>query len=332
VLPDHAGRGERTLVSTNSLSSDDVPVVIATRRDTRPALLMVGPAVILLIIFVLIPFIMAGWLSLHRVNLNSPLPMKWFGFEQYRRILFDEATRGDFLRGLLNNFTFAAIVVPLQTGLALGLALLLNRALRGMAVFRTFFFMPVVFPMALVAVIWKLIYARDSFGLFNSLLDKVTFGTVGPIDWLGDSKFALGSIILMSIWQGVGFQMIIILAGLQGISPTLYEAASIDKAGKWDQFLHVTLPGLRNTLIFVSMVTTIFAFRLFDQVYILTQGGPNNSTTTVMYQAVSSAFGAGSVASGNVGRASAITIVFVLIVVLITLIQRRILKEEREIA
>lgn len=327
-------------MATNAVSAGDLeplkvdpePVVIAARRDTRSAMMMVGPAIILLIIFVLIPFIMAGWLSLHRVNLNSPLPSKWFGLEQYRRILIDPATRGDFLRGLLNNFVFALIVVPLQTGLALGLAMLLNRPLRGMAVFRTFFFMPVVFPMALVAVIWKLIYSRDSIGLLNSFIDMVSFGHLGPIDWLGDPKYAMASIILLSIWQGVGFQMIIILAGLQGISPTLYEAASIDKAGRWDQFRNVTLPGLRNTLIFVSMVTTIFAFRLFDQVYILTEGGPNNATTTVMYQAVNSAFGAGTRASGNVGKASAITVVFFVIVVLITIIQRRVLREEREIS
>lgn len=305
---------------------------VATRRDTKAALVMVSPALLLLLAFVLIPFIYAGWLSLHRLNLNSPLPAKWFGLEQYRRILIDPETRGDFYRGLLNNFIFALVVVPLQTGLALALALLLNRPLRGMAVFRTFFFMPVVFPMALVATMWKLIYARDDIGLFNSILHAVSFGQIGPIDWLGDGRWALPSIILLSIWQGVGFQMIIILAGLQGISPTLYEAASIDTAGRWAQFRHVTVPGLRNTLIFVSMVTTIFAFRLFDQVYILTKGGPENATTTVMYQAVTAAFGTGTFSGGNVGKGAAITMVFVAIVVLITLIQRRVLKEEREIS
>ena len=300
---------------------------IATRRDTWPALLMVSPAVILLAVFVLAPFIYAGWLSLHRLNLNSPLPARWFGLEQYRRILLDPQFRGDFYRGLINNFTFAVIVVPLQTGLALALAMLLNRPLRGMTVFRTFFFMPVVFPMALVAVIWKLIYSRDEIGLLNAVLHNVTFGAVGPIDWLGSTRTAMLSIIIMSIWQGVGFQMIIILAGLQGIPTTLYEAARIDKANRWNQFRHVTVPGLRNTLIFVSLVTTIFAFRLFDQVYILTNGGPQNATTTVMYQAVTSAF-----STGNVGRGAAVTIVFVLIVVVITVIQRLVLREDREIA
>ena len=162
----------------------------------------------------------------------------------------------------------------MQTGLALALALLLNRPLQGMSVFRTFFFMPVVFPMALVAVIWKLIYSRDDLGMLNAFLNGISFGHLGPYDWLGNTKTALLSIIILSIWQGVGFQMIILLAGLQGIPASLYEAASIDKANRWQQFRNVTVPGLRNTLIFVALVTTIFAFRLFDQVYILTQGGP----------------------------------------------------------
>ncbi|MEA2466634.1 MAG: multiple sugar transport system permease protein [Thermoleophilaceae bacterium] len=296
-------------------------------RDTKPALLMTAPAVVGLVLFVLIPFLVAIYLSTHHLRLNSGHAANWMGLEQYRRILLDAQFRGDFYRALLNNFTFAVIVVPLQTTLALGLALLLNRPLRGMAVFRTFFFMPVVFPMALVAVVWKLIYSRDDIGLLNAFVDKVSFGALGPIDWLGDSKSALLSIVLMSIWQGVGFQMIILLAGLQGIPTSLYEAAAIDKANTWKQFTNITVPSLKNTLIFVSLVTTIFSFRLFDQVYIMTKGGPDNATTTVMYQAVTTAFDA-----DNVGRGAAMTVVFFIIVVVITLIQRSVLREEREVA
>jgi multiple sugar transport system permease protein len=121
--------------------------------------------------------------------------------------------------------------------------------------------------------------------------------------------------------------MVIILAGLQGIPASLYEAAVLDRASPWQRFLNVTIPGLRNTLVFVILVTTIFALRLFDQVYILTQGGPTNSTTTIMYQAVSLAF-----RNDIIGRASAITVVFTVMVIVITLVQRRILREEREIA
>jgi multiple sugar transport system permease protein len=297
------------------------------RRDTGTALMMVAPAVILLLVFVVVPFLLAGWLSLNNVKLSTGRPPSFMGLEQYRRLFFDEDISGEFFKGLVNNFVFALIVVPLQTTLALGLALLVNRPLRGMTIFRTIFFMPVVFPMALVATIWQLIYSRDALGLLNSVLNTVSFGAIGPIDWLGDPNLALFSIIVLSVWAGVGFQMVILLAGLQGIPSSLYEAAALDRANAWQKFRNVTVPGLRNTLIFVILVTTIFALRLFDQVFILTQGGPNNSTTTIMYQAVSLAF-----RQDNIGRAAAITVVFTIIVVIITLIQRRILREEREIA
>ncbi len=295
--------------------------------EGRTALLMVAPAVVLLLLFVVIPFVMAFWLSLHNVRLDSARPNVWVGLEQYERILIDPDLRGIFYRSLLNNFLFAVFVVPVQTCIALGLALLLNRPLKGMAVFRTFFFMPVVFPMALVAVIWTLILARGDLGMLNAVLNAISFGTLGPYDWLGDPKTALLSIAIMSIWAGAGFQMVIILAGLQGIPTSLYEAASIDKAGKWQQFLNVTVPSLRNTLIFVVMITTLFSLRLFDQVYIMTNGGPDDATSTVMFQAVTSAF-----VANNVGRGSAMTVIFVAIILLITLIQRRVLREEREIA
>lgn len=288
---------------------------------------MIAPAGIGLLIFVVVPFIIAAWLSLHNVRLDSPNPPSWFGLEQYRRILVDPVMRGEFYLGLKNNLVFAVIVVPLQTALALALALLLNRPLKAMAFFRTFFFMPVVFPMALVAVVWKVIYSRGELGMLNSFLDFVSFGALGPYDWLGNPKTALLAIIIMSIWQGAGLQMVIILAGLQSISNDLYEAAILDRAGRWQQFLHVTFPGLRNTLIFVVMVTTILSFRLFDQVYIMTQGGPQGSTSTIMYQAVTSAFDA-----NNVGRASAITVLFFIIVLSIALVQRRVLREDREIS
>lgn len=303
------------------LAPPEVPV--KPRRDTRAALIMVAPALVGLLLAVVVPFVAAGWLSLHNIRLNSARPPIWFGVEQYRRILTDP----EFYRALGNNFLFAAIVVPVQTALALGLAMLLNQPLRGMAGFRTFFFLPVVFPMALVSVIWKLIYSRDDLGMLNAFLGWLSAGHIAPVDWLGNSSTAMLSIIIMSIWQGVGFQMIILLAGLQGIPVSLYEAARIDKANRWQQFLNITVPGLRNTLIFVVMVTTIFAFRLFDQVYILTQGGPNSATTTVMYQAVTSAF-----TENNVGRGAAITVVFFVIVLVITIVQRRLLREEREIA
>ena len=289
----------------------------------KPGGLFAAPAMLGLLLFVALPFLLAIILSFTNLRLGSPLPIEFIGFEQYRRIFTDPA----FISALSNNALFALIVVPLQTLLALILALLLNQKLKGLTLFRTLFFMPVVFPLSLVAVVWVLIFAPGPNGMMNALLETVTWGHWQARDFLRDPQLALPAIMLTSIWQGVGFQMIIILAGLQTIPAQLYEAASIDGASRWRQFWHVTLPQLRNTLIFVVLVTTILAFRLFDQVQIMTQGGPLNATTTAMYEAVQSAF-----ERQQVGKGAAITVVLFVIVLLITLLQRRFVKQEREIA
>ena len=290
------------------------------KDDTRAALLMAAPALAGLFLFVALPFALAVVLSFTNLRLGSPLPTEFLGFEQYKRILLDPSFR----RALLNNGIFALVVVPVQTALALGLAMLLNRPLKGMALFRTLFFMPVVFPMSLVATIWILIYAPGANGMMNAMLEFITFTIWEPKDFLRDPWLALPSIMLLSIWQGVGFQMVIILAGLQSIPTVLYEAAAIDGTDRWNQFRYVTLPQLRNPLIFVMLITSILAFRLFDQVQIMTQGGPNDATTTVMYEAVKAAFEQQKMAKG-----AAMTVVFFLIVLGITTMQRVLVKEEK---
>ena len=193
-----------------------------------------------------------------------------------------------------------------------------------MAWFRTLFFMPIVFPMSLVAVVWTLIYAPSANGLMNAFLTQLSWGIWQAKDFLHDPLLALPAIMLLSIWQGVGFQMVIILAGLQSIPAVLYEAAAMDGSNRWQQFLYITLPQLRNTLIFVVLVTSILAFRLFDQVKIMTQGGPIDATTTVMYEAVRAAFERQKMAKG-----AAMTVVFFAIVLAITILQRLLVKEDR---
>ncbi|KJY32398.1 carbohydrate ABC transporter permease [Streptomyces katrae] len=296
-------------------------------RERLHGLLMSAPALGGLIAFVGVPFVYAVVLSFYNVRLGSPLPPRFFGIEQYRRIFTDPDMSGPFLRALVNNLTFAVVVVPLQTALALGLAILLNRKLKAIGVFRSLFFLPVVFPMALVAVIWRLILARSGDGLLNSALHTVSFGNWGAFDWLGNGLTAMASIIVLSVWQGVGFQMVILLAGLQQIPGELYEAAELDRASPWQQFRHVTLPGIRGTLVFVAMLTSVLSFRVFDQVYVLVKGGglDEDATRTVMYQAVTTAFD-----QHNIGQASAITVVFFLIVVVLTLIQRRVVRTGNE--
>jgi multiple sugar transport system permease protein len=294
------------------------------RRDRTYGPLMAVPALGGLIAFVGVPFGYAVVLSFYNVQLGSPRPPVFFGLEQYRRLFTDPDISAPFLRALLNNILFAAVVVPLQTGLALGLAVLLNRALRGIGLYRSLFFMPVVFPMALVAVIWRLILSRSDQGMLNDLLYHLSFGNWSAHDWLGSSSTAMASVIVLSVWQGVGFQMIILLAGLQQIPVELYEAAELDRASRWQRFRHVTVPGVRSTLVFVALVTSVLAFRVFDQVYILIRagGGLNeNATRTVMYQAVVTAYD-----QGNIGMASAITVIFFIIVVALTLVQRYIVR------
>ncbi len=289
-------------------------------RDDRPvALAMLTPGLVGMIVFIVIPFLTAIFLSFTNRRLGSPLPVEFTGFRQYLLVLTDAS----FLRAIVNNIIFLLVVVPVQTGLALALALLLNRKLKGMVIFRTLFFMPVVFPMSLIAVIWVLIYAPGQSGMMNSLLEIVTFGYWEPKDFLHNPWLALPAVMLLSVWQGTGFQMIVLLAGLQGIPHTLYEAAALDGAGKWHQFRHVTLPQLRNPLIFVVIVTSILSFRVFDQVRIMTRGGPNDASTTVVFEAIRAGFDRAQVARG-----AAMTVIFFLIVLTITLIQRHFFRHE----
>lgn len=293
------------------------------RTDHLGGWLLAGPAMLGLFLFMLLPFAVAIGLSFTSYRLNSPLPVRWEGLEHYRTLIADASLR----RALLNNLIFAAVVVPVQTAAALGLALLVNQRLKGAAIFRTLFFMPVVYPMALVSVVWALIFAPGEAGLVNGLLETVTLGAWNAqTDFLKSKTFALPAIMVMSVWQGVGFQMVVMLAGLQAIPATLYEAAAVDRAGRWARFRHVTLPQMRNTILFVVMVTTILAFRLFDQVFILTQGGPDDATTTLLYEAY-----VASRERGQIGLGSAITVVLFLVVCLIAAAQQLLVSQERRV-
>jgi multiple sugar transport system permease protein len=294
-----------------------------TTKRALAAWSMTSPGILGLILFIFFPFSIAVILSFTNYRFNSPLPFRWLGIENY----LDLINQVDFLRAILNNLIFTSLVVPLQTSLALILALLVNQQLRGMIVFRTLFFLPVIYPMALVSVVWALIFAPGQVGLMNQFLGFISFGQWDfQIDFLRNPFLALPCIVVMSIWQGVGFQMVILLAALQGIPETLYESARIDRAGLWSRFLHITLPQLRNSLIFVAMVTTILAFRLFDQVWILTRGGPNNATTTVMYEAFLAAR-----ERNQIGLGSAMTVIFFIMVGLIAFLQHFGIRQRREV-
>lgn len=227
-----------------------------------------------------------------------------------------------FMKALVNTFLFVLFVAPLQGGLALCLALMINQKLRGINIFRTIYFMPVVVSMVVVALLWRFIYDGQN-GLLNTLLSGVTFGWFQPVDWLGNASTAFPALVAMSIWQAVGFHMVIWLAGLQTIPVSLYEAADIEGVSAWQRFRYVTWPGLRNTAVLVLLVITMQAFSLFIQVAVMTSGGPVDSTQSVVYQAISRGYGKQDISGG-----STISVVLFVIVLLISIAQRYLTREK----
>ncbi len=351
------------------------------RNDAVIGWLMAAPALVILTVFLIIPFFMAFFWSFTNQRLISPNPTEWVGLRNFGRLLnvqvfnleperdtaghivYDEGaiayprlrnfTRnnpdyphldglreftswqtgenrtvilvGDvvFLRALINTLIFAAVIAPLQGGLALLLALLLNQALPFINVFRSVYFAPVVVSMVVVSLLWRFIYDGQN-GLLNTILGMLTFGNFQPVDWLGNPYTALPAMIAMSAWQAVGFHMVIWLAGLQTIPASLYEAAGLDGAGAWQKFRYVTWPGLRNTAVLVLIVITIQAMGLFVQVDVMTRGGPLDATQSVVFQAVQRGYDKQDIAEG-----SAISVLLFIIVFVIAMAQRYITREKK---
>ncbi|MDD1064216.1 sugar ABC transporter permease [Streptomyces cocklensis] len=278
---------------------------------------MVSPAVVLLLCFLVVPVALAFGLAFTSARLVSPTPAHFVGLENFRLLFHDPV----FARSLRNTLVFAAVVVPVQAGFGLALALLVNTKVRGTTFFRTVYFVPVVTSMVVVSLVWLFLYQKT--GLVNHLIHSFTFGLVTGPDWLNNPRTSLPAIIFMSVWQGVGFHMVIWLSGLQTIPVELHEAAAIDGADRWARFRSVTWPGLRPTRAFVLITITIDAFRLFTQVNVMTQGGPVDSTSTVVYQAVHTGYD-----QQQTAYASAISLVFFVIVLAVSLIQRFLTREK----
>ena len=284
------------------------------KRDERvAAYIFVAPAVILLIAFLVVPMIYTVYFSGFKYQIMRPDAMKFIGFENYQKLFSDK----NFWLAIKNTVYFTVIVVPCQCALALALALLVSKKFRGVAVFRTMYFAPQLTSMVVISVLWSVLYnANPNTGLINSIL--VSLG-MSPIKFLSDANTAMNSIIFMSAWQGAGYQMMIFLAGLQGIPRDQYEAASVDGATKFKQFLYITLPGLKGTIKYVIMITMIQAMKLFTQPYIMTQGGPKNSTKTLVYYIYTQGF-----QKGNFGYACSIAAVFFVIVVCMSMAMKKV--------
>ena len=272
--------------------------------------IFIAPALIFIFIFLLLPAILAFIYSFQNYNMLKPHAKVFVALQNYMEILKDPA----FYKVLKN------IVVPAQSAVALLLALIVNAKIKTSKVARICFFSPVITSMVVVSILWTFLYNKDN-GMINSFLSQLG---IPAQPFLLSEKQAMNSIIIMSIWQAAGYQMMIFLAGLQDVSPELYEAAQIDGANWWQKFTNVTLPGIQHVSNFVILMTTIQAFKLFTQPYIMTGGGPNESTKTLAYMIYEQGF-----QYRNVGYSCAIAVLFFLIITVVSgILKKLIMKEE----
>jgi multiple sugar transport system permease protein len=261
---------------------------------------------------ILVSFIMS-FTDMRVTDIRTPFDVGFAGLDNYFDVFRDETFR----KAARNTVVYVVFAMPLTIGLGLLAALALNQGIvRLRSVFRVGFFLPYVTSIVAIAVVWRLILGTDA-GLVNGVLES--FGIEGP-GWLTDQRYALWSIILMTTWRGLGFQMIIFLAGLQAIPAQLYEAAAIDGAGRWERFRYVTLPMLRPTLLFSAVIASIGLLQFFEEPYVMTQGGPLDSTLSVYMHAYN------QFTFGNYAYTAAISYIIFLATALLALIQFRVLR------
>ncbi len=245
------------------------------------AYLYLMPVVLILVAFLVLPIFYSLAVSFYEWDLiGSP---EFIGTNNYKQLFHDPM----FFKSIWNTIKYAVISVPLSIFLSMGIAILLNNPIKGIGVYRTIYFIPVITSINAVAIVWNFIYHPD-FGLLNKIL---SWFSIDPVAWLQDPDWALPAIIFMSVWKGLGHNIIIFLAGLQNIPKHLYEAARIDGASRWQQFKHITWPLLTPTTFFIFTMSTIGSFQVFSQVYMMTpRGGPLKSTMVVVYYLYRKAF------------------------------------------
>jgi multiple sugar transport system permease protein len=282
-------------------------------NDTVAAWIFLTPALILLFIFILYPIAYLFFLSFTAGSFTST-GIYWVGLKNYWRLLINP----DFWQVLSNTSYFAVASVIPSVIIPLGLAVLLNRNLPFRGILRTAYFLPSIISLVAAGLGFRWLFQTE--GPVNAALNLL--GSP-PIPWLGDTFWAMPVLILLSIWKQLGFNMVVFLAGLQAIPPSRYEAAELDGANTWQQFWYVTLPGLRPTLIFAIVTTVIFTLRSFEQVYVVTGGGPLNSTNLLVYYIYQEAFG-----QFDFGYAAAAATVLLAVTLVLVYLQLRTWGEE----
>jgi putative chitobiose transport system permease protein len=269
------------------------------------------PALIILGIAVFYPAFQAFSLSFTQYDLNLTQSPQWVGLKNFQRLAQDQV----FWQTLTNSFCYLIGVVPVLVMAPLALAILVNQKLRGMAFFRMAYYTPVIISMVVAGIAWKALYAND--GILNQLLKIIGFSA--GIPWLTSPQLALWSVMVVTIWKGLGYYMVIYLAGLQGIPAELYEAAAIDGSDGWQKHWDITLPLMRPYLLLVAVISSISAMKVFEEVYIMTQGGPLNHSKTVVYYVYERAF-----QDLEINYASAIGLVLFIFILILSLINLRI--------
>ena len=244
--------------------------------------LFLFPALLMLGITVFFPAIQAFSLSFTEYDYDLTQAPQWIGLENFQRLAKDPV----FWQTLRNTLLYLIVVVPILVIFPLGLAILVNKKLKGISLFRMAFYTPVVISMVVAGIAWKALY--NSNGLFNQFLQQ--WGVSEGIPWLTSPQLAIFSVMVVTIWKGLGYYMVIYLAGLQSIPDELYEAAAIDGSDGWRKHWDITLPLMRPYLLLVGVISAIAATKVFEEVYIMTQGGPRNSSKTVVYYLYERAF------------------------------------------
>lgn len=288
----------------------------------KTSYLFIALPAILFFVFQLAPvFISFFWSFTQYDVVHAP---KFVGLANYRNILFNDPL---FWKAIRNTVLYVIGVVPIGVCLSLILAVAIDQKIKFKNFFKSIFFLPTVTAIVAVSVIWKWLYAGEKYGLFNYMLLKLGFQ---PIDWLASPTWTLPSIIIMSIWAGIGYNMILFLAGLQSIPDVMYEAAEIDGAGFWTKFFSVTVPLLKPTIVFVSIMSFIFSFQVFEQVYIMTGGqggigGVLNSALTIVAYLYDMGF-----QKFQMGYASALAYIIFLLIFVLTMVNNRLMRSNVE--
>lgn len=286
--------------------------MISFRKILQPYLL-VSPYLVHLALFVAFPVVFSVVLTFHRWNMISP--MEFTGLDNYVHLFQDRL----FWKAILNTLQFLLIHIPLQLVVALALAYLLNQKIRARSFFRASFFMPVVISGVVVTILWQQLFGLET-GLLNRLLNSIGLNRV---EWLSNPHVAIISIAIMATWKNVGLYVILFLVGLQTVPRSYYEAAEMEGANNWQQFRHITLPAINPTVFMVVILSTIGGFSLFIEPYIMTDGGPLNSTLSAMLYIYKQAFG-----YYHMGYSATLGIFFAMLIMAVVALQKRLIEKE----